>query len=127
MSALRQPTVASIRIVPLLMIAFVTIAISGLVIVYLKNHLHSLGAQRVVLEREMKDLAAKAAVNDAQIVNLTSRAALQRRLEEGFLKLVPIRTERLVRVRAGGEPRVDAVAMSASPSQWQPAANPRLR
>lgn len=127
MSALRQPTVASIRIVPLLMIAFVTIAISGLVIVYLKNHLHSLGAQRVVLEREMKDLAAKAAVHDAQIVNLTSRAALQRRLEEGFLKLVPIRTERLVRVRAGGEPRVDAVAMSASPSQLQPAANARLR
>ena len=127
MSALRQPPTASIRLVPLMMIAFVTIAISGLVIVYLKNHLHSLGAQRVMLEREMKDLAAKAAVNDAQIVNLTSRAALQRRLEEGFLKLVPIRAERLVRVRAGGDARVDGVAMSGPPAQLQPVANTRLR
>ena len=126
MSALRQPPTASIRLVPLMMIAFVTIAISGLVIVYLKNHLHSLGAQRVILEREMKDLAAKAAVNDAQIVNLTSRAALQRRLEEGFLKLVPIRAERLVRVRASSEPR-EAVAMAGPASPYQPAVHSPLR
>ena len=126
MSALRQPPTASIRLVPLMMIAFVTIAISGLVIVYLKNHLHSLGAQRVILEREMKDLAAKAAVNDAQIVNLTSRAALQRRLEEGFLKLVPIRAERLVRVRASSETR-EAVAMAGPAAPYQPAAHSPLR
>jgi hypothetical protein len=126
MSALRQPTTATIRIVPLMMIAFVTIAISGLVIVYLKNHLHSLGAQRVVLEREMKELAAKTAVNDAQIVNLTSRAALQRRLDEGFLKLVPIRADRLVRVRAV-DSRTDAVAMTSSAAQYQPVANSPLR
>ena len=126
MSALRQPSTATIRIVPLMMIAFVTIAISGLVIVYLKNHLHSLGAQRVTLEREMKELAAKAAVNDAQIVNLTSRAALQRRLDEGFLKLVPIRAERLVRVRAT-DGRAVAVAMTSTPSQYQPVANSPLR
>ena len=126
MSALRQPPTASIRLVPLMMIAFVTIAISGLVIVYLKNHLHSLGAQRVMLEREMKDLAAKAAVNDAQIVNLTSRAALQRRLEEGFLKLVPIRADRLVRVRAFTEPR-ESVAMAGPAAQFQPVAHSPLR
>ena len=126
MSALRQPSTATIRIVPLMMIAFVTIAISGLVIVYLKNHLHSLGAQRVVLEREMKELAAKTAVNDAQIVNLTSRAALQRRLDEGFLKLVPIRADRLVRVRAA-DSRTDAVAMTSSAAQYQPVANSPLR
>ena len=126
MSALRQPPTASIRLVPLMMIAFVTIAISGLVIVYLKNHLHSLGAQRVMLEREMKDLAAKAAVNDAQIVNLTSRTALQRRLDEGFLKLVPIRAERLVRVRATGETR-ESVAMAGPAAQFQPAVHSPLR
>lgn len=126
MSALRQPPTASIRLVPLMMIAFVTIAISGLVIVYLKNHLHSLGAQRVMLEREMKDLAAKAAVNDAQIVNLTSRAALQRRLEEGFLKLVPIRADRLVRVRPAGEAR-ETVAMAGPAAQFQPVVHSPLR
>jgi hypothetical protein len=126
MSALRQPPTATIRIVPLMMIAFVTIAISGLVIVYLKNHLHSLGAQRVTLEHEMKELAAKTAVNDAQIVNLTSRAALQRRLDEGFLKLVPIRAERLVRVRAA-DGRADTVAMTTSPAQYQPVSNSPIR
>jgi hypothetical protein len=126
MSALRQPPTATIRIVPLMMIAFVTIAISGLVIVYLKNHLHSLGAQRVTLEREMKELAAKTAVNDAQIINLTSRAALQRRLDEGFLKLVPIRADRLVRVRAA-DGRTDAVAMTTSAAQYQPVAHSPLR
>jgi hypothetical protein len=126
MSALRQPPTATIRLVPLMMIAFVTIAISGLVIVYLKNHLHSLGAQRVTLEREMKDLAAKTAVNDAQIVNLTSRAALQRRLDEGFLKLVPIRADRLVRVRST-EGRSEAVAMTTSAAQFQPVAHSPIR
>lgn len=126
MSALRQPPTASIRLVPLMMIAFVTIAISGLVIVYLKNHLHSLGAQRVMLEREMKDLAAKTAVNDAQIVNLTSRAALQRRLEEGFLKLVPIRADRLVRVRPTGESR-ETVAMAGPAAQFPTAVHSPLR
>ncbi|OAI42739.1 hypothetical protein AYO41_03765 [Verrucomicrobia bacterium SCGC AG-212-E04] len=126
MSALRQPPIASIRLVPLMMIAFVTIAISGLVIVYLKNHLHSLGAQRVMLEREMKDLAAKAAVNDAQIVNLTSRAALQRRLEEGFLKLVPIRADRLVRVRPSSETR-ESVAMGGPAAPYQPVSHTPLR
>jgi hypothetical protein len=126
MSALRQPPTATIRLVPLMMIAFVTIAISGLVIVYLKNHLHSLGAQRVTLEHEMKELAAKTAVNDAQIVNLTSRAALQRRLDEGFLKLVPIRAERLVRVRAA-DGRTDTVAMTTSPAQYQPVSNSPIR
>lgn len=126
MSALRQPPVATIRLVPLMMIAFVTIALSGIVIVYLKNHLHSLGAQRVTLERELKYLADKTAVNEAQIVNLTSRAALQRRLDEGFLKLVPIRTERLVRVHANDR-RTEAVAMSTTVSQYQPVATAPLR
>ena len=38
-------------------------------------------------------------VLETQISSLTSRTALQRRLDEGFIKLVPISTQAIVHVR----------------------------
>ena len=65
---------------------------------YLKNQMHVCGTQRKALEQELHELIAENNVMEAQIARLTSRTALQRRLDEGFIKLIPI-NQALVRVR----------------------------
>ena len=71
--------------------AFLTVA--GLSYVYLKNQLHVCGNQRKGLEQELNELVSENSVMEAQISRLTSRAALQRRMDEGFIKLVPITSQ----------------------------------
>ncbi len=76
----------------------VFLGVAGLSYVYLKNQLHVCGTQRKALEQELNELISENNVMEAQISRLTSRAALQRRLDEGFVKLVPITSQSLVRV-----------------------------
>ena len=73
---------------------------AGLSYVYLKNQLHVSGSQRKGLEQELNELISENNVMEAQISKLTSRTALQRRLDEGFIKLVPITGQAIVRVHS---------------------------
>lgn len=75
------------------------LGVAGLSYVYLKNQMHVCGTQRKAMEQELHDLIAENNVMEAQIARLTSRTALQRRLDEGFIKLIPINGQSLVRVR----------------------------
>ncbi len=124
------PTARGIRLAPLIAIAFSTALVAGLLVGYLKHQVHVLSTQRVALEREMRDLKAKADVNESTITTLTSRAALQLRLNEGALKLVPIKTDRIVRIPAVGSRPADSVVMAAPlnpPTTLRPISNVRLR
>lgn len=76
------------------------LGVAGLSYVYLKNQMHVCCAQRKALEQELHDLISENNVMEAQIARLTSRTALQRRLDEGFIKLVPINNQSLVRVHS---------------------------
>ena len=76
----------------------VFLAVAGLSYVYLKNQLHVCGTQRKDLEQQLNELISENNVLDARISRLTSRAALQRRMDDGFIKLVPITGQALVRV-----------------------------
>lgn len=71
---------------------------AGLSYVYLKNQLYVCGMQRKALEQDLNNLISENNVLEAQISRLTSRTALQRRMDEGFIKLVPITTQAIVRV-----------------------------
>ena len=73
---------------------------AGLSYVYLKNQLHVSGAVRRGLEQELNELISENNVMEAQISKLTSRTALQRQLDEGFIKLVPITSQSIVRVHS---------------------------
>ncbi len=72
---------------------------AGLSYVYLKNQLHVSGMDRKRLEQDLHELIAENNVMDAQIARLKSHTALQRRLQEGFIKLVPIADHSLVLIR----------------------------
>lgn len=73
-------------------------AIAGLVYVYVTVQLHDLGRRKKALEVEASDLRLKIDDASAQIASLSSRAAIQRRLKEGYLTMVPIAEPSIVRL-----------------------------
>jgi hypothetical protein len=74
------------------------LALAGLCYVYLTLQLHRLGDQKKSLETELVSLRQQNDVANVQIAALTSRNALQRRLKEGYLKMVPIAEQNIVRL-----------------------------
>jgi hypothetical protein len=74
------------------------LALAGLGYVYLTLQLHRLGDSKKSLENELVSLRQQNDVANVQIAALTSRSALQRRLKEGFLKMVPIAEQNIVRL-----------------------------
>ncbi len=79
------------------------LALTGLVYVYLTLQLYHLGERKKSLENELTRLRAQNDVAGVQIAALTSRSAMQRRLKEGYLKMVPILERNIVRLN--GPPR----------------------
>ena len=82
------------------LIVTVFLGTAGLSYVYLKNQLHASGATQKGLEQELNELISENNVMEAQISKLTSRTALQRRLDDGFIKLVPITSQSIVRLHS---------------------------
>src|SRR6266704_1416202 len=80
----------------ILMTAF--LALAGLSYVYLTLQLYHLGERRKAVENELVSLRTQNDIASAQIAALTSRSALQRRLKEGYLKMVPISEANIVRL-----------------------------
>ena len=110
-----------LQIAPLLrgMVVTAFLGAAGLSYVYLKNQLHVCGTQRKQLEQELRELITENNVMDAQIARLTSRTALQRRLDEGFIKLIPITNQALVRVHSLESSRWIADDRSGADDQLQ--------
>ncbi len=74
------------------------IALTGLIYVYLTVQLVHLGDRKKALENELASVRSQNDVASGQIAALTSRSALQRRLKEGYLKMVPITERSIVRL-----------------------------
>ena len=86
------------------------IALTGLIYVYLSIQLHRLGDQQNKLEKQLVSLRVQNEVATGQIAALTSRAALQRRLKEGYIKMIPIAEQNIVRLNAPvRSPEEDAI------------------
>jgi cell division protein FtsB len=95
------------------------LALTGLSYVYLTLQLYHLGDRKKALENEVASLRSQNDVARAQIAALTSRTALQRRLKEGYLKMVPIAERNIV--------RLTIPAHSADEDRVQPVANRGVR
>src|SRR6476619_8051428 len=76
------------------------LALMGLSYVYLTLQLYHLGDRKKALETEVSNLRMENEVASAQIAALTSRSAMQRRLKEGYLKMIPIPEHNIVRVNS---------------------------
>ena len=91
------------------------LALAGLSYVYLTLQLYHLGERRKAVENELVSLRTQNDIANAQIAALTSRSALQRRLKEGYLKMVPISEANIVRL---------TIPRSADEDAIQPVVNP---
>src|ERR671935_992023 len=80
------------------------LALTGLSYVYLTLQLYHLGERKKALENELASLRSQNDVVSAQVAALTSRTALQRRLKEGYLKMVPITEAKIVRLAIPAQP-----------------------
>ncbi len=86
------------------------LALTGLIYVYLNIQLYHLGDRKRALENELASVRSQNDVANLQIAALTSRSALQRRLKEGYLKMVPIAESSIVRISTpAGTPGEDAI------------------
>ena len=80
------------------------LALTGLIFVYLSLQLYHLGDRKKALENELASLRAQNDVASVQIAALTSRSAMQRRLKEGYLKMIPISEHNIVRLSPPARP-----------------------
>jgi hypothetical protein len=92
------------------------LALTGLSYVYLTIQLYHLGDRKKALEVELADLKKQNEVAGVQIAALTSRSDLQRRLKEGYLKMIPITERSIVRLTIPARAESDGI---------QPVANQR--
>jgi len=92
------------------------LALAGLSYVYLTLQIYHLGERKKAIENELASLRTQNDVASAQIAALTSRSALQRRLKEGYLKMIPISENSIV--------RLTIPARSSEENAIQPVANP---
>src|SRR6059036_1766732 len=90
------------------------LALAGLSYVYLTLQLYHLGERKKAIENELASLRTQNDVTNVQIAALTSRSALQRRLKEGYLKMIPISENNIVQLtippRQEGENAIQPVA-----------------
>lgn len=93
------------------------LALTGLIYVYLTLQLYHLGDRKKALENELASLRSQNDVASVQIAALTSRSALQRRLKEGYLKMIPITEQNIVRLNVPRPARAEGTV--------QPVANKR--
>ncbi len=74
------------------------LSVTGLIYVYLSLQLYDLGKQKNKLEQTLTGLRADSKIAADQITALTSYPALQRRQKEGYLKMVSIAEQNIVRL-----------------------------
>ena len=101
------------------MVMTALLAVAGLSYVYLTLQLHWLGDRQKALETALAGRRKQNDVANVQIAALTSRSALQRRLKEGYLKMIPITEQSIVRLNSSARPTGE--------DDLQPVANERGR
>ncbi len=89
------------------------LAVTGLIYVYLSVQLYHSGDRKKALENEITQLRSESSIASAQIAELTSPNVLQRRLKEGYLKMIPIAEANIVRFSASSNTRNARVAPPA--------------
>jgi hypothetical protein len=96
------------------LVAVFFLGLTGLFFVYLKNQQHAVGDQARQVEYSLREVEAKNEALKARITAMTSRGALQRRLDEGYLKLEPIRDTAIAWVTPALPAEPDGVLRTAS-------------
>jgi cell division protein FtsB len=96
------------------LVAVFFVGLAGLFFVYLKNQQHAVGDQARAVEAAIREIEAKNEALKAHITAMTSRGALQRRIEEGYIRLEPIPDTAIARIAPALPSEPDGVLRTAS-------------
>jgi hypothetical protein len=88
--------------------------IAGLFFVYVKNRQHAVGNEARLVEAALAEVSKENEALKAKITVMTSRGALQRRLDEKSLKLEQIRDTAIARIAIPASVEPDGVLRTAS-------------
>jgi len=86
----------------------------GLLFVFVKNQQHTLGEQARQVERQIREVRAHNEVLLARISTLSSRAELQRKLEQKIIVLQPIQDPSIARLVPPAKAGSDGVPRTAA-------------
>lgn len=116
MSGNRRRTTNAIEVnfLTRMVVIFFIIVITGLFFVYLKNQQHAVGTQARILETKIHEAECKNESLQEKITSMTSRGMLQRRLDEGYIRLEAIRDTAIARVTPPVPVEADGVLRTAS-------------
>lgn len=103
MSRARQEQAASLGMLARWLAVVVFVGLLGLFYVQMKQKLAADGNLCRDLENAVRELDEKLLVVDTDIRRLTGRPSLERRREEGFIRVVDVTDSRVVRLRAQTE------------------------
>jgi len=112
----RRKQVNPIRVAPLLRWVFVALfmACVGLGYLYVKQCQHALGEETRRIERQISELRSRNEVLLSQITSLSSRSSLQRRLDDGFIAMMPIQDHLIARLTPPTTAESDGVLRTAA-------------
>lgn len=88
------------------LVLVILLGVLGLSFVHMKHRLKIDGDRRRDLEHAVAQLDEKLKVANNEIMRLTSRPALERRRQEGFIRMMPVQDSRMVRLRAQAAPAI---------------------
>jgi len=106
---------------PWLLLAGILLA-GGMTWVYFKNQLFTRGGEISRLERQLDELRKQNDALRSPIATLSSRAAIQKKLDDGFIQMVAIPAESIVKVNYRHTP---VIAMEGD--EIVPVSNPGIR
>ncbi|MEI6323133.1 MAG: hypothetical protein WCP60_08540 [bacterium] len=111
----RRPTNSiEVNLLAICLVAVFFFGLAGLFFVYLKNQQHAVGDQARMIEFAIREVEAKNDALKARITAMTSRGALQRRIDEGYIRLEPIRDTAIARVTPPLPAEPDGVLRTAA-------------
>lgn len=90
------------------------LGVVGLSYVYLSNQMHTRENEIGKLEKELGELKVLNEEAQGRIAQLSSRTVLQRRLNEGFIKMIPITDDRIVRINVPAHAAGDEIRAVAN-------------
>jgi len=117
MSRNRRKNANTVRVATFVwwLVVFIGLSVIGLSYVSIKNQTIAFADQRRVLERQLRDFSEQNRALGSQVTALTSRSALQKQLNSGFIQLVEIDPMQIVRLNnSGSQQAIVADALTSS-------------
>jgi cell division protein FtsB len=100
-------------VVRMLVFGFLT-GMAALFFVYLKNQQHAVGNKSRIVEQQFHEYEARNTALEARITSMTSRGYLQRKLDEGYIRLEAVRDTAVARITPPASAEPDGVLRTAS-------------